>query len=593
MGLIKEVEIAYFRSFYKISLDNCADLNVIFGKNDAGKSNIVRALNLFFNQNTDVENVFRFDIDFSDSRLAESEASDDIRKFVYVKVTFNTPSNYQKSLGKSFYVKRQWTVSRGEEFVEEFSSSISKSSAHIVRRFLNLINYMYIPAIKDIKIFEYLLGRIYETISTSEDFGASLAQFAERVQASTSELFANLPSEIAYETKIAAPRRMDELFQTLDFETRSASGAQVKSLTLQRGDGIKARHIPELLRFLADRDGYQHHIWGFEEPENSLDFISSEAEARRFLSITQESSVQLFLTTHSPSFYNLDGDGISKFYVRRSESGVSEIVQGKALKKLDINAAIGEGFYLPAVASALEQYSAQAKNLSLLKDELVDLQSEIANAKMPVVLTEGITDKAILDEAWGRLRKTAQPFVVKSCDTQDGVDGGAGGAEKLSLCLKAVRSDSPHLVIGIFDRDKEGIKGFSLDANFAVASLVDDSKSNKHGKSFGILLPVRAGREDFAKAENLPIEFMFDDETLATKVNGAGLETELMKRELKVGDMVVSPLTVDHLWARQVVSGTKKHFAENVVPALPDGAFTAFEPLFAKIEEIVASEKNK
>ena len=44
MKLIKEIEVAYFRSFYKFKLRNLCDLNVIFGKNDSGKSNAIRAL---------------------------------------------------------------------------------------------------------------------------------------------------------------------------------------------------------------------------------------------------------------------------------------------------------------------------------------------------------------------------------------------------------------------------------------------------------------------------------------------------------------------------------------------------------------------
>lgn len=47
MELIKQVEIAYFRSIYKDDLNNCSGTNVIFGRNDAGKSNVLRALNLF------------------------------------------------------------------------------------------------------------------------------------------------------------------------------------------------------------------------------------------------------------------------------------------------------------------------------------------------------------------------------------------------------------------------------------------------------------------------------------------------------------------------------------------------------------------
>lgn len=215
MKLIKEVEIAYFRSFYKEVLYRCDDLNIIFGKNDGGKSNIIRALNLFFNGYTDTETEFNFNIDFCDRRKNESELSDGVRKFIYVKVTFNTPSNYRKSLGREFYVKRQWTVSRGMEYVEETSSHIKSNQRHIVTRFMNLIRFIHIPAIKGNNTFARLLADIYNILSDSTEFVSAVDQFAGKVQASTYELFAAMPKEVTHGSKISAPSRMDQLFETL------------------------------------------------------------------------------------------------------------------------------------------------------------------------------------------------------------------------------------------------------------------------------------------------------------------------------------------------------------------------------------------
>lgn len=60
MQLIRKVKIRYFRSVYTATLDKCKALNVISGRNDAGKSNILKALNLFFNGNTDWNTPFDF-----------------------------------------------------------------------------------------------------------------------------------------------------------------------------------------------------------------------------------------------------------------------------------------------------------------------------------------------------------------------------------------------------------------------------------------------------------------------------------------------------------------------------------------------------
>lgn len=44
---IKRIEIQYFRSIYNIVIKDFSGLNMLSGKNDAGKSNVLKALNLF------------------------------------------------------------------------------------------------------------------------------------------------------------------------------------------------------------------------------------------------------------------------------------------------------------------------------------------------------------------------------------------------------------------------------------------------------------------------------------------------------------------------------------------------------------------
>ena len=175
-----------------------------------------------------------------------------------------------------------------------------------------------------------------------------------------------------------------------------SSESRVKSLTSQRGDGIKARHIPELLKFISGNDGFGFHIWGFEEPENSLDFVAMEAEAERFVKLGSEDRIQIFVTTHSPSFYNLKRGGVQKFYVRLDEKGTSSVCQGKELEKVDALDAMGEGFYLPAVAASLQELSAKQEEIRRYQAELVRLQEEIAADKIPTLVTEGRTDVDII-----------------------------------------------------------------------------------------------------------------------------------------------------------------------------------------------------
>jgi predicted ATPase len=593
MQLIKEIEIAYFRGFYKFKLRNLSDLNVIFGKNDSGKSNVIRALSLFFSGNPDRSQAYDFVIDFCDQRLRESADSEDIRKFLYVKITFNTPKSFQRSLGESFYVKRQWTVSRGKEYLEEVSSTIPSSKRHILTRLMNKIRFIHIPAIKDLSIFEMLLADVYDTLVSAPDFEAAVGDFSTEVRNLTSTMFSTLPTEISEKTTIGAPTQMSHLFETLDFETIAPGDDKPKSLTRQRGDGIKARHIPELLSYVSEHDDFDFHIWGFEEPENSLDFVAAQAEAERFLDLAKGDKVQVFMTTHSPSFYLLDGDGLANYYIRKDDRGLSVPLQGRDLEKFDVQTAVGEGFYLPAVADALKNVSALEVRAKTAESNANQLQQELQEIEMPVVLTEGRTDAAILTTAWAKRNDEELPFRIRSCETGGANAGsGNGGAQSLAVCLKGVASNHPHTVVALFDYDEQGIKAYKLDRNF-VTTDIGGQKVNKgiHGKSYAALLPTPGFRTDCAEYENLPIEFLFRDEHLAVQIDGEGLTLNRKKASTKVGTKVIQ-IELDDVTHLKDVGAGKPHFADVVVPTLPVDAFDAFDAVFQMISSIIEYENQ-
>jgi hypothetical protein len=164
MKLIESVEIGYFRSIYKVRLDKLDGLTILFGRNDAGKSNVLRALNLFFNNQTNPGQPFFFGRDLCHARLAEAEEKLGARKFVYVKLQIATPPSYQNSLGKSFWIRKRWSVTTQAEPI--LDSSITGRKLQYLTRFLNTVRFHYIPAIKDRRIFEELLARIYSVVAT-------------------------------------------------------------------------------------------------------------------------------------------------------------------------------------------------------------------------------------------------------------------------------------------------------------------------------------------------------------------------------------------------------------------------------------------
>ena len=106
---LESVEIKYFRSIYRLRLRGLRDATVLAGRNDIGKSNVLKALNLFFNNQTDWQSPLEFTRDFNRQRLGEVRR-DTIKgkQFIQVTVGFLRGARFEKSLPSRFQVTRTW-----------------------------------------------------------------------------------------------------------------------------------------------------------------------------------------------------------------------------------------------------------------------------------------------------------------------------------------------------------------------------------------------------------------------------------------------------------------------------------------------------
>jgi AAA15 family ATPase/GTPase len=70
MKIIRSIELKHFRSFlgtprpYTTKMTELSDVNIFSGANDSGKSNVLRALNLFFNGKISNNEELDFNRDF-------------------------------------------------------------------------------------------------------------------------------------------------------------------------------------------------------------------------------------------------------------------------------------------------------------------------------------------------------------------------------------------------------------------------------------------------------------------------------------------------------------------------------------------------
>jgi len=403
MLLIEAVEVSYFRSIYKDTLNKLKPTTVLFGKNDAGKSNFLRALNLFFQDETNPRKKFDFNLDFSNSRKREATEATDARKFVYVKVFFKTPSSWKRSLGERFYVKKTWAPSSGVNYKYEYSSHIKPNNIKFITRLLNSIEYHYVPAVKDRDIFSQLLLKVYSILSEDAQFQESLESFSEEIKSRTLTLSQGLKDSIALSSSIAPPADLSSLFSALDFTTIDDVSGEDFSLILQRGDGIQARHIPELLRFISDHSSKSFHIWGLEEPENSLELHAAQTESKRIIEHSKTNNIQIFVTSHSPAFFNAKSDECTKFFISKDFDDYGNYSEATDISKnipLDNHKLMGDSYYIREISDTVrtleEQLNEYDKNLDSLNEQL-------ATQERPILFVEGPTDEIIITAAWEAL----------------------------------------------------------------------------------------------------------------------------------------------------------------------------------------------
>lgn len=493
MELIKEIEISYFRSIYKQNIKKLKGINVFFGRNDSGKSNFLRALNLFFNDTTNPCRKFDFTTDFNHKRLVECTDNANTRKFVYIKVTFKTPSNWTKSLGKEFWVKKTWNISRDDVYV--IDSSLTSNKKQFLTRFLNKIKFHYVPAIKDRSIFEDLLSQVYSVISQEQTFTDSLDGFVKELQEKTMLISDAVHSDLGIKSAIAPPEDLTDLFKSLDFEIKNSHNDNY-SLTLQKGDGIQVRHIPVILGFLSDKGKEDYHIWGFEEPENSLELASAVEESKLFSEYAKSNNKQIFLTSHSPAFFLIDDEESNRYFVSKSvqnalrEQSIAElIVKGREPSDL-----MDETPLLPVISHYLKKKS---EEIEVLKDEVQKISKDIEEVNKPILYVEGESDKIVIEKA-------IEIFLDKKYDIKVASCSGTTKMQGLSKDGNIFGCLNPGAKIFVLvDNDQEGRDL----AKFERKRLLKNGGGNwvQHGsnKTYWCLLPFSKDFDDSMHALNI------------------------------------------------------------------------------------------
>jgi hypothetical protein len=320
MKLIKSIHIRGFRSIHDQQLAELGNLTVIVGKNSSGKSNLLRAMNLFFNGEPQAGSALSFSRDVHERPRRRQ------KKLISVSIEFVLPPDIKirkqltalASAGRSLRVTRTWELNQRREVVSSFQVFASdkrlSASDEVARQLLSIISFRYIPnrtipadllrdesqAIAD-AIFLRMKGDKHAA-AVLEGLGAA----AKRMMGEAKDGMKDSGAPMA-EPTLSLAGTMGEMLRMTGFQATGHHGLPVRDE--EWGAGHQAFFLYSLLQTLDTDYGRffgwrQATIWGVEEPESGLhhDLATQLAGKMRDWAGAQKKRLQLLVTTHSPVF---------------------------------------------------------------------------------------------------------------------------------------------------------------------------------------------------------------------------------------------------------------------------------------------------
>lgn len=338
MKVISKIRIEGFRSIKNSanSLSPLENFNAFVGLNNSGKSNILRALNVFFSGYTDMGAPISFSNDYYRYDLHKKRT----KKNIQIAVTFLLPDNFKFPkklndvkilLGKEFTITKRWDRSSNvpDYFLNDNKEKSTSDQREQIDQFLSLINFRYIPnrvlpieiiksehqALKDVLIRR--LGKEGKQSSATFDI---IQKVSDRLIRNLAERL-NKMSRGVNKVRLSTPKNWADM--VFAFGYRLGDG-QVELEDSSQGSGIQSLLMLETL-YLIDKDYFQQFgwrqaaIWAIEEPESSL-HSSMEAQVAAFLNtISNDKSgrLQIFSTTHSDLVLQYANRG---FFVKQEDN---------------------------------------------------------------------------------------------------------------------------------------------------------------------------------------------------------------------------------------------------------------------------------
>jgi len=615
--VIKEIQIRNFRSIVNqtIKLDQ---MNVFIGNNDVGKSNVLKALNLFFNSETEAGEPFNFERDFTYLYSRKSKRAKEIK----ISLTIEVPPSFKDAclIVWEKYWNDQGEITTKEKVYKQKDKADLPGRSRILTG-LSRMKYRYVPAVKSKLYFKELLGILYDAMSKalSQPLKKPVSRLSDALKNATISLSNDIKNSLAINSTIAMPDNLREFFTTLKFNTYLDKTGITYSLN-QRGDGIQSRHIPMILKYIAEQDNLSRGtgavrvftIWGYEEPENSLEMSKTFEMAEEIYSISRD--IQTLITTHSPAFYlAAQKDGVQLFNVYQKE-----LDKETSIQHISDTESVNNDLGVMQLVSPFIKEIAIKKDIAIedLQNILDEVKKQNSNYKriisetgiidIPTIFVEGKTDRKYLYRAFELYSQPLKDMIDKN-ELRIIVHEEFGGVIQVGHWIEAwCRTTNQSKMLALFDNDKAAKRAREKVANDKCVQIklaeqsvkIENIHCNDQIRNLfrkGILFeysiehifPVLVWKANDSLLEYRPIEMYPELHPINNDPNASYNE--------RINELVDDLDIKEYFIYKRINEFKKDKFCENVLKASKDNEmiFHDFKPLIEAISKFFINIDEK
>ena len=427
-----------FRSLLNVPIDCNKDCPIIIcGENNIGKTNFLRALHIFFNAPFDI-NLWEPSEDLPFHIYSGSQGGGTNSEFT--GTFFDTQEDKKIKLKLTYKSQDEPQYKIGNKIIEEDEAAAILDDFRLLYVKSNNVN---IPElISEILEDDILLPldrqRTRQTVPLKK-----LTEFIEESEKSTKSIENKINKYFSAMTNFDGALKSSKIkIQFAEYSLLREAVKNMISITIDdgnqlpvenKGSGAQRAIMLSLMQFISE-NSKRNIIWAVDEPEV---FLQPKLQKRTFeilKSISSQSGIQVFATTHSQHFIDLED--LSNTYIFKAQIDEKIYVRkkGKVFYKID--------------TKPIDTKSASAK-ATLIREHLGIENNDVWKVLPYNVMVEGEEDIRYLERCFQFLNLPIPNLIA------------AGGATNFKGYLQFFNSFADELsykpkIVCVFDEDKQG-----------------------------------------------------------------------------------------------------------------------------------------